>query len=89
MATAEKSTVERVVTEEGFVLHLSTAEAETLVAVLAHVGGDPEESPRGDAERVLNALRDSGVRNFYPKHTDHPSRLAHGSITFDDYATEA
>ncbi|GAB1326939.1 hypothetical protein [Streptomyces sennicomposti] len=35
MAVAEKTTVERVVTTDGFTLKLTVEEAETLVAVLA------------------------------------------------------
>ncbi|MEV0444042.1 hypothetical protein AB0I84_18745 [Streptomyces spectabilis] len=88
MAIAEKHTVERVVTEESFALTLSVAEAETLVAVLAHVGGDPDESPRGKAESVLEALMATGVRTYYPSPADHPNALARGSVVFNDYETE-
>ncbi|MFF9525393.1 hypothetical protein ACF1DV_25940 [Streptomyces achromogenes] len=87
MAVAEKTTVERVVTEDGFTLKLTVDEAETLVAVLARVGGSPHESPRGNAEAVMKALSGAGVRNYWVE--DHPSDLASGSIQFADYGTES
>jgi hypothetical protein len=88
MAAAEKTTVERVVTEEGFTLKLTVNEAETLVAVLAQVGGDPVTSPRGLAEGVLTSLMGAGVRGYWPTKIDHPSSLTRGHITFMDYPAE-
>ncbi|WP_432157794.1 hypothetical protein [Streptomyces sp. bgisy153] len=90
MATAEKTTVERVVTETGgFVLKLTVDEAETLVAVLSQVGGDPTASPRGVAEHVLETLVESGVRTYWPRVAGHPANLARGSVRFDDYPEES
>lgn len=85
MAKAEKTTVERVVLEDGFTLKLTVDEAETLVAVLARVGGSPSVSPRGKSGDVLTALLDAGVRDYYPAADDHPVRLATGSVQFNDY----
>jgi predicted RecB family endonuclease len=89
VATAEKTTVERVVTEEGFTLKLTVDEAETLVAVLSQVGGSPSRSPRGVAERVLETLVEAGARTYYPRPVGHPVNLARGSVRFDDYPAEA
>lgn len=87
MAVAEKTTVERVVTEAGFTLKLTVEEAETLVAVLARVGGSSAESPRGHAGDIIEALQAAGVRDYWVD--GHPSGLASGSIQFRDYPTEA
>ncbi|MFD5161013.1 hypothetical protein ACFWMJ_23540 [Streptomyces hawaiiensis] len=89
MATAEKTTVERVVTEDGFTLKLTVDEAETLVAVLAQVAGSPTTSPRGLAEGVLKVLVESGVRTYWPRIAGHPANLTRGAVRFDDYPEEA
>ncbi|MEU0860642.1 hypothetical protein ABZ352_35545 [Streptomyces griseofuscus] len=86
MAVAEKTTVERVVTEDGFTLKLTVEEAETLVAVLSRVGGSPYTSPRKHAGAVLDALREAGTRAYWED--DHPPDQATGSIQFDDYPVE-
>ncbi|MFE0326304.1 hypothetical protein ACFW08_05745 [Streptomyces sp. NPDC058960] len=88
MAAAEKTTIARVVMEDGFTLKLTVDEAETLVAVLACVGGSPDTSPRGLAEGVLKSLIDVGVRNYWPRLSDHPASLTRGSVQFNDYAAE-
>ncbi|MEU1037663.1 hypothetical protein [Streptomyces sp. NPDC005907] len=88
MAVAEKTTVERTVTEEGFTLKLTVDEAETLVAVLARVGGSPDQSPRGNAESVLDALIAAGARTYYPQPQGHPVHLLRGFVAFDDYPAE-
>ncbi|MET9126930.1 hypothetical protein [Streptomyces sp. NPDC004528] len=85
MASAEQATVERVVTEKGFTLKLTVDEAETLVAVLARVGGSPSDSPRGLSEGVMDSLVSAGVRSHFPTSAGHPTNLARGSINFDDY----
>jgi len=89
VATAEKITVERVVTEEGFVLKLTVDEAETLVTVLSRVGGNPIFSPRGKTEGVLSALIEAGAPNYWPNKPGRPSGLAEGTVQFRDYPEEA
>lgn len=87
MAVAEKTTIERVVTEDGFTLKLSVNEAEALVAVLARVGGSPTDSPRGDAKSVLRALQNAGSRDYLSE--GHPLRYLRGSMQFADYDEES
>lgn len=87
MAQAEKTTVERVVIEEGFTLKLTVGEAEALVAVLAKVGGSPADSPRGDTENVLKALRAAGSRDYWSE--NHPLKYVRGSLQFADYNEES
>lgn len=56
MAKAEKTTVEKVVTEDGTVLTLNEAETRAVYAALLRVGGDPTESPRGLIDGVRDAI---------------------------------
>lgn len=65
MATATPRIVEieKVVVEEqrdGVVLELSAAEAKTLAAICARVGGSPDKSPRGHVGAIDAALRSAG-----------------------------
>jgi len=45
---------------DSILLVLNQREAEALLALLYHVGGDPN-GPRGDSEAVGTALREAGV----------------------------
>lgn len=61
MATAKATEIEVVKKTDGFVLTLSGDEAQTLLFILASVGGDPHQSRRKHADAILYALRDAGV----------------------------
>lgn len=89
MATAEKTTIERVVEDEGFQLSLSVAEAETLIAVITVVGGS-RDTPREHTDSVYEALKSAGVRDWckpgwgVERWGDHPSDLISGRLTFSE-----
>jgi len=61
MAKAEKTKIERVITEEGVVLQLTMPEARALFAILWRVGGSPVTSPRGLADGIRNALTEAAT----------------------------
>lgn len=56
MASAEKTEIERIVKEEGIVLHLTMAEARALGALTWRVVGSPDRSPRGLIDGIRKAL---------------------------------
>jgi hypothetical protein len=58
MAKAEKSLIERVVTEEGVVLCLTMKEVYALYAITRLVAGG-SNSPRVQTDKILEALRES------------------------------
>lgn len=65
-------------------LVLTDGEADFLQAVLAFVGGSPQDSPRKYQERISSALQEVTGQEF--DQTDaHP--LCRGSIVIGDYAT--
>ena len=57
-ATVTSQRVEIVATrvEEVVTLQMTRAEAETLVAILENVGGNPEKTRRGDSDTIRAAL---------------------------------
>ncbi|MFE9442511.1 hypothetical protein ACFYO2_26745 [Streptomyces sp. NPDC006602] len=68
MAEAKRTIVDkevkRVEKVPGITLTLTIAEAETLIAVGAKIGGDREHSPRKHYEAVTKALLGAGVRDY-------------------------
>ncbi|MGI5196952.1 hypothetical protein ACQEVY_25535 [Streptomyces sp. CA-288835] len=88
MAEAAKTTVsktiERVEKVPAITLTVSIEEAETLMAVGAKIGGDPEHSPRKHYAAVTEALRDAGVRD-YMVGGEHPFKyLGSGALFFSN-----
>ena len=71
MANAKRKTG-----EEFIKLTLTLKEAEALQRIFRSVGGHPETSPRGDIDRIMNALYDADVRPC--------NRETTGSIYFKD-----
>lgn len=49
------------VVEPDVILTLTAAEAKTLRAVCARIGGDPDITPRGDMDAISDALDSVGV----------------------------
>lgn len=66
MATAKAGVEDRAVTtyQKMAVVHLTLDfnEANTLMDMLNHVGGDPDETRRGIADDIAEALLSAGVR---------------------------
>ncbi len=72
-------------TTRKIVLTLSEAEAQTLQAVLCHVGGYKDLSPRKHTQAMWNALIPL-VGEAYSNDTDNPAAVvAHGTVRFDNY----
>ncbi|MER6086554.1 hypothetical protein [Streptomyces bluensis] len=69
MAEAQK--ISKTIVEHKINLTLSIEEAETLMAVGAKIGGDPQHSPRKHYAAVVHALTKAGVRT-YMQGNDHP-----------------
>ena len=65
MATAHAKAFTVINTEiiEGVVLELTMAEAEALLHVTRHIGGDPHTSARGRFDAIRAALRKAGVEH--------------------------
>jgi hypothetical protein len=70
---AEATTQVRTIREKTVNLTLSTDEAETLMAILAKVGGHRERSPRKHVEAVTVALSKAGLRPYHS--ASHPYSL--------------
>lgn len=64
MAEARKHVERKYVEETTITLTLDAVEAETVLAVLAKVGGDPELSTRQHSNAVLEALEGAGLRYY-------------------------
>jgi hypothetical protein len=65
MAKAEKTTLERIVKEEGVTLHLTMDEVRTLVAVATMVSGDAVTSPRKHTDAIGRAIEDAMGKSRY------------------------
>jgi hypothetical protein len=91
MAQAKKEAVKVVETIE-YVLRLSADEVDTLIAIFARISGSTDNSPRGHADAIRNALIASGAPGFadtvaYHLITDHaPGR---SSVSFNRFPPEA
>ncbi|MFD7605171.1 hypothetical protein ACFWAN_32650 [Streptomyces mirabilis] len=68
MAKAERTTVEKTVTEKkkvpGITLTLSQEEADVLMALVGNVTGDSYASPRKHTDAVYTALSRAGVTTY-------------------------
>lgn len=77
----------------GVTLHLSKEEAEAVSAVLAKIGGHPEDSPRKHTEAVAKALTAQGLSYHMSPFKDHLTGTlvfyerprSEGYMTFDTY----
>jgi hypothetical protein len=55
------------------VLELSEYEARTLCEVFQHIGGPPE-GPRGDMDKILEAIEEIGIKRLGKKTVDSNNR---------------
>jgi len=95
-ATITEIEVEKTVTvvekEELISLTMTKAEAETLLAVTAFVGGDTTRSPRKHTDDLSHALAGAlGLGGFAAYVKTNAYKLAHrtGGIRFDDFEVKA